>query len=114
MDSEAIACPECGSKKVWKDGVRYTKQGEIQRYICRSCGHRFSETRVRKRSNLKMSNSIYRQVCAPAEGAKNLAKAEAVLALRKKRAKAKDGPRGPRKISAMPKSKESWLNSHGG
>ena len=82
MDSETIACPECGSKKVWRDGVRYTKQGEIQRYICRSCGHRFSETRVRKRSNLKMSNSIYRQVCAPAEGAKNLAKA--VLALREK------------------------------
>jgi len=37
-----IQCPECGSQKTWKDGIRYTDFGEIQRYLCRNCYHRFS------------------------------------------------------------------------
>ena len=42
--SRAPACPECGSRKVWKDGLRYLKDGSIiQRYICRECGYRFSD-----------------------------------------------------------------------
>ena len=44
---EGICCPECGSAKVWKDGLRYTSRGAIQRYLCRSCGYRFSETQVK-------------------------------------------------------------------
>lgn len=36
-------CPECGSARTWKDGVRYTRNGDVQRYLCRSCGFRFSE-----------------------------------------------------------------------
>jgi len=87
LTNAGITCPECGSKKVWKDGVRYTKYGEVQRYLCRSCGYRFSETQLRKCSNRKTSNNFYRQVCAPANGAKNLAKAKAVLALREKTSK---------------------------
>jgi len=39
-----IHCPECGSTQVWKDGLRYTKHGEVQRWLCRSCGFRFSES----------------------------------------------------------------------
>ncbi|MDH5461352.1 MAG: tyrosine-type recombinase/integrase [Candidatus Bathyarchaeota archaeon] len=43
-----IECPECGSEKTWKDGFRYvkteTEELPIQRYVCRSCGRRFSET----------------------------------------------------------------------
>ena len=38
-----IHCPECGSQRLWKDGLRYTFYGEIQRYICRGCSYRFSE-----------------------------------------------------------------------
>ena len=43
-----IKCPECGSSRIWKDGLRYARSengGEvaIQRYICRNCGRRFSE-----------------------------------------------------------------------
>jgi integrase len=40
-------CPECTSQKVWRDGLRYTRQGEVQRYLCRSCGYRFSEHKVK-------------------------------------------------------------------
>ena len=27
---------------MYKDGLRYTKQGPIQRYLCRDCGYRFT------------------------------------------------------------------------
>jgi integrase len=37
------ACPNCGSQKVWKDGLRCTACGSVQRYRCRECGYRFSE-----------------------------------------------------------------------
>ena len=39
-----IKCPECGSLRVWKDGIRYTPYGEIQRYLCRNCAYRFSHS----------------------------------------------------------------------
>lgn len=43
--SQPPKCPECGSTKTWKDGLRYLNDGRaVQRYICRSCGFRFSET----------------------------------------------------------------------
>jgi len=35
-------CPQCGSQKTWKDGVRKTIFGDVQRYLCRDCGFRFS------------------------------------------------------------------------
>ena len=37
-----VRCPECGSQRVWKDGLRYTGSAEIQRYLCRNCYYRFS------------------------------------------------------------------------
>jgi len=36
-------CPECGSTRTWKDGLRYVQGMAIQRYLCRNCGYRFSE-----------------------------------------------------------------------
>jgi len=42
-----VKCPECGSQRTWKDGKRYAKEGEIQRYLCRSCGYRFSQPKVK-------------------------------------------------------------------
>ena len=39
-------CPECGSSQIWKDGLRYTKNDDVQRYLCRCCGHRFSDTKI--------------------------------------------------------------------
>lgn len=41
-------CPECCSERVWRDGVRYLNDGSsVQRWLCRSCGYRFSEPNVK-------------------------------------------------------------------
>lgn len=37
-----IDCPECHSYDVVKNGVRRCGKGENQRYLCRSCGYRFT------------------------------------------------------------------------
>jgi integrase len=38
-------CPQCGSKKLWRDGLRYSPFGDrIQRWLCRNCGYRFSDS----------------------------------------------------------------------
>ena len=37
-------CPQCGSKKIWRDGSRYSIFGDkIQRWLCRDCGFLFSD-----------------------------------------------------------------------
>ena len=39
------SCPKCGGKKVWRDGMRYQMfGGQIQRWLCRDCGLRFSDS----------------------------------------------------------------------
>jgi len=41
-----LCCPECGSNRLFKDGLRYLNDGsQIQRWLCRNCGLRFSENR---------------------------------------------------------------------
>jgi len=36
-------CPQCGSKRLYKDGLRYLADGTpVQRYLCRNCGYRFT------------------------------------------------------------------------
>jgi len=47
LDQINIKCPQCESTRVWKDGLRYTNNGAIQRYICRNCGYRFSNPRAK-------------------------------------------------------------------
>lgn len=67
-------CPSCHSNRIWKDGIRKTKNCFVQRYTCRDCGHRFSESTVLSAS---LNNSGKRQVCEfLTEGSKNLAKEE--------------------------------------
>jgi len=44
----SIRCPECGSQRVWKDGLRRTQFGKVQRYICRDCTYRFTESSQRQ------------------------------------------------------------------
>lgn len=40
-------CPDCGSSRIWKNGLRYARSETgslpVQRFICRDCGRRFSE-----------------------------------------------------------------------
>jgi len=58
-------CPNCHSKKKWKDGVRETGFGLVQRFICRDCGYRFSE-----KSYKDYSLNEKRQLCAQLEAKK--------------------------------------------
>jgi integrase len=68
-------CPECGSRRVWKAGLRWTSSGQIQRYLCRECGYRFSENNLfsRKITNSSYNKQTTRQICAlETERVKNL------------------------------------------
>lgn len=65
-------CPDCHSKKIWKDGFRETNNGLVQRSVCRECGYRFSSSTV---LSMNRENSRSRQVCVTLQGAKNLASA---------------------------------------
>jgi integrase len=39
-------CPQCGSERLWRDGLRYSPFGDtIQRWVCRNCAYRFSDPR---------------------------------------------------------------------
>jgi putative transposase len=38
----ALACVKCGSDKIVKKALRHNKYGIIQRFLCNSCGKRFS------------------------------------------------------------------------
>ena len=38
-----LSCPKCAAK-LWRDGNRFSLFGDkIQRWLCRNCGHRFSD-----------------------------------------------------------------------
>jgi len=52
-------CPLCGSKSVWRDGLRYTAQGPIQRFLCRFCGYRFSESKVKFNVSSQISKAFH-------------------------------------------------------
>ena len=60
-------CPNCHSKKNWKAGVRQTEIGEVQRFLCRECGFRFSE-----KSNIESQMNKGRQLSAILKEAKKL------------------------------------------
>jgi integrase len=65
-------CPECGSSRKWRDGVRTreTTDDEVQRYLCRDCGYRYSDpSKALCGTNHRASK---RQVCAVIQEAKNL------------------------------------------
>jgi integrase len=49
------SCPECDSTRVFKDGFRKSKDGKIQRFICRDCGFRFSEpSKVQSQNEIEL------------------------------------------------------------
>ena len=84
-------CPECASEKIWKDGRRKTGHGDVQRWLCRDCGYRFSlngsrahSEPLRKPSRWSINNAsaytLGRQVCEfLTEGSKNLIGVESRL-----------------------------------
>jgi len=48
-----LSCPLCKSKRLWKDGLRYTHNGYTQRYFCRNCGYRFSVSNKKRKNQPK-------------------------------------------------------------
>ena len=41
-EQNTLACTGCGSGEIVKKAVRHNKCGDIQRYLCKGCGKRFS------------------------------------------------------------------------
>jgi len=68
------ACPQCGSNRLYKDGLRYTCEGSVQRFLCRECGYRF--TLRHNHSNECLTSNRVSQVCVILQEAKNLTTAE--------------------------------------
>jgi len=59
--AEAPVCPQRGSERLYKDGLRYTAQGPIQRWRCQNCfdrmRHMFTGAEWRKMGEEGFSNS---------------------------------------------------------
>ena len=52
-----LKCPQCGSERLYKDGMRYLSNGEsVQRWLCRDCYYRFSEGSNRNKPLQKSSD----------------------------------------------------------
>jgi rubredoxin len=62
-------CPNCHSKVTVKNGLRGVNYGQVQRFLCKSCGHRFSEASSLSRISGKYNG---RQVCVSLQRSKNL------------------------------------------
>lgn len=57
-----LKCPECGSRQLYRDGLRYLADGSnIQRFLCRDCGYRFSETCLKGVKKLKEKINVASQ-----------------------------------------------------
>ena len=56
-----MRCPECGSVgPFYKAGVRHLSNGsEVQRYLCRVCGHRFSQSIIKVDVTEKVSEAFH-------------------------------------------------------
>jgi len=60
--TKEIHCPQCGSKSLYRDGIRYLEEGSaVQRWLCRTCGYRFSDPNHKKNCNRSdMSQHVQR------------------------------------------------------
>lgn len=57
-----LKCPQCGSAKTWKDGIRETAYGPVQRYLCRNCAYRFSDPNSKQAQTLFNGSSMSEHV----------------------------------------------------
>ncbi|MEM2367781.1 MAG: tyrosine-type recombinase/integrase [Candidatus Bathyarchaeia archaeon] len=58
-----LSCPECGSTRLYKDGLRYLADGQaVQRWLCRNCGYRFSEKRLNNSKKFQRVQKVQRQI----------------------------------------------------
>jgi len=50
-ENSDIQCPQCGSKRLYRDGLRYLADGSaVQRWLCRECAYRFTDPKQTRRS----------------------------------------------------------------
>jgi len=58
-------CPECGSRRLYRDGLRYLADGtSVQRWLCRDCGYRFTDPeQKRHRTNFYNVTSETQKCC---------------------------------------------------
>lgn len=66
------SCPSCSSTLLFRDGFRYDTELPVQRWLCRRCGYRFSDSHKSYKECQTRGN---RQVCVILQEAKNLATA---------------------------------------
>lgn len=105
-------CPECGSTKLYKDGRRYLSDGSsVQRFLCRSCNLRFSETEPLQKSSERSLNTPSgivgaRQLCAAIEE-----KAKKLVTLEKTSASA--GEPQSAEVNALIMVFKGWLEKEG-
>jgi transposase-like protein len=64
-----IACPECGSSKLYRNGLLYLPDdSSIQRWLCRDCSCRFNEKPLKENSKWSINTQANlvsrRQICA--------------------------------------------------
>jgi len=73
-----LTCPKCGSRRLYKDGMRHFNSLEsVQRWLCRDCGHRFTNRKPlqeKRNWHINTADTIVStsQVCDLAEESKNL------------------------------------------
>jgi len=73
-----LACPECGSTRLYRDGLRYLADGsQVQRWLCRNCGYRFSESSLNNCQTNMQSDAHQKAVKLLVEAEKALEKREA-------------------------------------
>jgi len=54
---QRVCCPQCGSRRLWRDGVHPRKNGDaIQRWLCRDCGYRFLDPAAKRYNPSSLEN----------------------------------------------------------
>jgi integrase/predicted RNA-binding Zn-ribbon protein involved in translation (DUF1610 family) len=72
-----LACPSCGGTKLYRDGIRYLADGsQVQRWLCRACGFRFSESSLNNCQTKKEGGAHGKKALA-VEAEKEMEKREA-------------------------------------
>ena len=75
---QGLCCPQCGSRRIYRDGMRYIASSRsVQRWLCRDCGYRFSEKKPLQENQDWQINSADTivspsQVCELLQESKNL------------------------------------------
>jgi integrase len=78
LSDRDLRCTQCGSGRLYKDGLRYLENGMIaQRWLCRECGYRFSDRKLSKEKSgwqINRADPIVSrsQVCELLQESKNL------------------------------------------